>query len=47
MLLQVPPACQPAIVRATELEGCFLTNNLVIIVSATMKLDQNLVRLTP
>ena len=35
------------IVRATELERWFFPNNSVIIVSATMKLDQNLVRLTP
>ena len=35
------------IVRATELEGWVFANNSVIIVSATMKLDQNLVRLTP
>ena len=35
------------IVRATELERWFFDNNSVIIVSATMKLDQNLVRLTP
>ena len=33
--------------RATELDWCFFANNSVIIVSATMKLDQNLVRLTP
>ena len=33
-------------VRATELERWFFANNSVIIVSATMKLDQNLVRLT-
>ena len=36
-----------AIVRATELKQWFFANNSVIIVSATMKLDQNLVRLTP
>ena len=36
-----------SIVRATELEWCFFANNSVIIASATMKLDQDLVRLTP
>ena len=34
-------------VRARELVRWFFANNSVIIVSATMKLDQNLVRLTP
>ena len=39
--------CMSVIVRASELEGCFFANNSVIFASATMKLDQNLVRLTP
>ena len=33
--------------RATELARWCFANNSVIIVSATMKLEQNLVRLTP
>ena len=37
----------PTIVRATELEQWFFANNSVIIASATMKHDQNLVRLMP
>ena len=38
---------RPGIVRATELEWIFFANNSIIIMSATMKLDENLVRLTP
>ena len=37
----------PPIASSTELERCFFANNSVIIASATMTLDQNLVRLTP
>ena len=36
-----------SIARSTELVWWFFANNSVIIASATMKLDQNLVRLTP
>ena len=40
-------AMESDIARSTELEWWFFANNSVIIASATMKLDQNLVRLTP